>query len=206
MVLPFFQAGYVYTLPESPRWLLLQAHKDGNSKKHQYYEEAFLSFRKLRHSNIQAARDIFLIHHQLLIEKKMWDKQDEKGRKRGIAKWFRRLKELFSRRRNARAVFASLIVMLFQQFCGVNIVVYYSATIFQKAAFSTQKSLLVRIYQFTFTMHGWGTHAKRSSSCPLVLGSSTSSLQSRLYIGSTKLVDGRYSFGRFHLWRCSIFF
>jgi len=43
MVLPLVVVAYVYTLPESPRWLLLKARKGNKAK----YEEAFLSLCKV---------------------------------------------------------------------------------------------------------------------------------------------------------------
>jgi hypothetical protein len=61
MILPLVVVAYVYTLPESPRWLLLKARKGNKAK----YEEAFLSLCKLRHTKLQAGRDLFLINHLL---------------------------------------------------------------------------------------------------------------------------------------------
>ena len=43
MILPLVVVAYVYTLPESPRWLLLKARKGNKAK----YEEAFLSLCKV---------------------------------------------------------------------------------------------------------------------------------------------------------------
>ena len=43
--------------------------------------------------------------------------------------------ELFSVGRNRRAVLASGIVMFMQQFCGINVIAYYSSTIFRQAGF-----------------------------------------------------------------------
>lgn len=60
-VLPLVAAAYVFTLPESPRWLLLKARQGKTS----YYNKEFQSLCSLRHSNLQAARDLFLIHHLL---------------------------------------------------------------------------------------------------------------------------------------------
>jgi hypothetical protein len=39
--------------------------------------------------------------------------------------------ELFTVPRNRRATLASWIVMFMQQFCGVNVIAYYSTTIFE---------------------------------------------------------------------------
>ncbi|KAJ8095231.1 hypothetical protein PM082_010453 [Marasmius tenuissimus] len=48
----------VYMCPESPRWLM----KKGR------YQEAFASFKRLRNSELQAARDMYYVHRQLLEE------------------------------------------------------------------------------------------------------------------------------------------
>ena len=135
MVLPVLLAIYIVTVPESARWLLRKAHitKDAKKKKY-YYMKAFLSLKALRHSSIQAGRDIFLIHHILKIEEDLWEKDGE-TRSRFV--------ELLTIRRNCRAFLASLITMIFQQFCGVNVIVYYSSLIFQEAQFDTQRSLIV---------------------------------------------------------------
>ena len=136
MVLPILLALYIVTVPESARWLLRKAHnaKDAKKKKY-YYMKAFLSLKALRHSSIQAGRDMFLIHHILKIEEDLWEK-NSKTRSRFV--------ELLTRPRNYRAFLASLITMIFQQFCGVNVIVYYSGLIFQNAKFDTKRSLMVR--------------------------------------------------------------
>src|SRR6186713_270139 len=112
MILPLFVVAYVYTLPESPRWLLLKARKGDKTK----YEEAFMSLCKLRHSKLQAGRDLFLIDHLLEGEQEIMEQQKP-------------FSELFTVGRNRRALVASVICMFLQQFCGVNVTAYYSSTI-----------------------------------------------------------------------------
>ncbi|KAF2492702.1 putative MFS myo-inositol transporter [Lophium mytilinum] len=127
MVLPLIVVAYVYCLPESPRWLLMRA-RQGNKAK---YEEAFLSLCKLRHTKLQAGRDLFLINHLL------------KGEE-DITKTNKPFTELFTLGRNRRALTASVIVMFLQQFCGVNVTAYYSSSILvQNAGFSNRNALLV---------------------------------------------------------------
>ncbi|KAF2634027.1 hypothetical protein P280DRAFT_554874 [Massarina eburnea CBS 473.64] len=127
MILPLVVVAYVYTLPESPRWLLMKARK-GNKKK---YEEAFLALCKLRYTKLQAGRDIFLIDHLL-------EGEDE------IMKQQRPFSELFTLGRNRRALIASVITMFLQQFCGVNVTAYYSSTILKDHAhYSDRSSLLI---------------------------------------------------------------
>ena len=104
MVLPLIAAAYVFTLPESPRWLLSKARQGKTS----YYTKAFNSLCRLRHSKLQAARDLFLIHHLL---------EGEEDIKEG----HHRFSELWIVGRNRRALVASLVVMFLQQICGVNV-------------------------------------------------------------------------------------
>ncbi|KAI6851528.1 MFS transporter [Hortaea werneckii] len=64
----------------------------------------------------------------------------------GLAKtdnFVNRCIELFTIPRVRRATQASGIVMIAQQMCGINIIAFYSATIFSAAGFSTRDSLLV---------------------------------------------------------------
>jgi len=60
-----------------------------------------------------------------------------------------RLLELFTVRRNRNAAIASEIVMFMQQFCGVNVIAYYSSEIFLDANFSNVAALAASL--------GWGT-------------------------------------------------
>jgi hypothetical protein len=53
----------------------------------------------------------------------------------------RRIKELFTIRRNRNAMVASEIVMFLQQFCGVNIIAYFSSAIFIEAGYSHVSAL-----------------------------------------------------------------
>lgn len=109
----------VYMLPESPRWLI----KKGR------YPDAFKSLCRVRNSELQAARDLYYIH-VLVVE------EEAVVRGRNLV-W-----ELFSVPRVRRATLASGIVMYMQQFCGVNVIAYYSSTIFVEGGFSTISALL----------------------------------------------------------------
>ena len=88
----------IYFCPESPRWYM----------KHNRYREAFKSFKRLRNTEIQAARDLYYVHRQLVEEFEVL-----KG-----SSYFKRLIELFTIPRVRRATLASGIVMLAQQVCG----------------------------------------------------------------------------------------
>jgi len=109
---------FVFNCPESPRWYM--------SKKK--YNKAYKAINRLRFRKVQAARDLFLMYKGLEAEETMT---------KGHAK----VLEIFTVPRNRRAMQASEIVMFMQQFCGVNVIVYYSSQIFVDSNFS-QKSAL----------------------------------------------------------------
>lgn len=139
----------IYFAPESPRWLI----KKGKHAK------AYRSLLRLRNSPLQAARDLYLIHAQLLAEKELIDAKGFVNEN-----MFTRFVELFTVPRNRRATQASGIVMIAQQMCGskysrttslsvskkltpnpraVNIMSFYSSTIFIQAGASQTVALLV---------------------------------------------------------------
>ena len=101
-LLPALVCAFIYTLPESPRWLIFQALR-GNQG---YYQKAFDALIRLRGRKILAVRDLFLIYHQVKAEEKV-------SRRRN------RFVELFSVPRNRRALAGSVLTMWLQQFCGV---------------------------------------------------------------------------------------
>ncbi|KAI9717943.1 MAG: hypothetical protein M1828_007035 [Chrysothrix sp. TS-e1954] len=160
-ILPLVVCAYVFTLPESPRWLLEKARR-GNVR---YYDKAFASLRRLRRTPLQAARDLFLIYHMLEEEEKIRQQRN-------------RFVELFSVPRNRRALRAGVIVMFFQQFCGVNVLAYYSSLIFQKAGYvrnrALQASMGFGIINFVFAIpaikliDGWGRRPLLIATFPLM--------------------------------------
>lgn len=98
--------------PESPRWYLT---KDRHA-------DAYKAICQLRLSKIQAARDLFYMDFGLQAEREAMSigKQN-------------RIKEFITIRRNRNAMIGSEIVMFMQQFCGVNVIAYYSSEIFLEA-------------------------------------------------------------------------
>ncbi|KAK3176159.1 hypothetical protein OEA41_007482 [Lepraria neglecta] len=119
VVLPLIVCCQVYLCPESPRWLI----------KKNRIPKAFEAFRRIRPSEIQAARDLYYCYVNVEIERKV-----SHGRN---MVW-----ELVTVNRNRRAAWASWIVMFGQQFCGVNVIAYYSTTIFTQSGYSESSALL----------------------------------------------------------------
>ncbi|PGH17598.1 hypothetical protein AJ80_04777 [Polytolypa hystricis UAMH7299] len=118
----------IYFCPESPRWLL----------KKKRYEKAYKSLLRLRNTPLQAARDLYYVHAQLVQEELLLEET-------GLAKtnnMFTRFIELFTIPRVRRATQASGIVMIAQQMCGINIIAFYSSTIFVNAGASNIAALL----------------------------------------------------------------
>ncbi|KAG4426463.1 hypothetical protein IFR04_000345 [Cadophora malorum] len=110
---------FVFMCPESPRWYMSKSR----------HAKAYKSMCKLRYNKVQAARDIFYMHTLLEVEKE--------SMKLGQSK----VKEMFTVPRNRRAMQASEIVMFMQQFCGVNVIAYYSSQIFLDADLSEMSAL-----------------------------------------------------------------
>ena len=105
-------------------------------KKSEYYKRTFHDLTKLRNSELLAARDMILMHYRL---RKETQRRQESG-----TVWYQRgVYELFAIQRNWRALRASLIVMFFQQFCGINVLIYYSSSVLQTAGYSADEVLLV---------------------------------------------------------------
>ena len=77
------------------------------------YPQAWKSLCRLRHNEIQAARDMYYVHVQLELERHVV-KADS---------YWRRFGELFKVPRVKRATLAASTVMLAQQMCGINIIV-----------------------------------------------------------------------------------
>jgi MFS family permease len=111
----------VYFCPESPRWYI----------KKRRMVNAYNSLCRLRNHEIQAARDLYYIYAQVKIEEEAIGKTN----------YLTRLYQLFVIPRVRRATLASFTVMIAQQMCGINIVAFYSSTIFTKAGASVNGAL-----------------------------------------------------------------
>ncbi len=111
----------IYFCPESPRWLI----KKGR------YGAAYKSMLRLRNTPLQAARDLYYVHAQLIEESAII----------GRSNYFTRFFELFTIPRVRRATLASWTVMIAQQMCGINIIAFYSSTVFLQAGGSETSAL-----------------------------------------------------------------
>lgn len=117
----------IYFCPESPRWLM----------KRDRYVQAYKSLAVLRHHPLQAARDLYYIHCQLEIEASIVGKSN----------YLSRFTQLFTIPRVRRATLASFTVMIAQQMCGINIIAFYSSTVFV-AAGANETSALIASFGF----------------------------------------------------------
>ncbi|KAL7776058.1 hypothetical protein CFE70_006471 [Pyrenophora teres f. teres 0-1] len=123
----------VWFVPESPRWLM----------KKRNYAKAYRSFLRLRNTPLQAARDLYYTHCLL-------EQEEVLIREAGInpkSNFFTRFIELFTIPRVRRATQASGIVMIGQQMCGINIIAFYSSTIFKEGG-ATNKEALIASFGF----------------------------------------------------------
>jgi sugar porter (SP) family MFS transporter len=111
----------IFFCPESPRWCM----------KKNIYPQAYRSLIKLRSNPLQAARDLYYIHSQLEIEKEIL----------GDSNYATRFIQLFTIPRVRRATLASFTVMIAQQMCGINIIAFYSSTIFVNSGFTDFQAL-----------------------------------------------------------------
>lgn len=94
----------IFFCPESPRWLMTKKN----------HAKAYRSLLRLRNTPLQAARDLYYIHTQLVQEEVLIEEA-------GLLKTdsvFVRFFELFTIPRIRRATQASGIVMIAQQMCG----------------------------------------------------------------------------------------
>ncbi|KAF4505915.1 hypothetical protein G6O67_007815 [Ophiocordyceps sinensis] len=113
--------------PESPRWCL----------KKKKYTKAWASLLRLRNTPLQAARDLYYINC-LLEQEHLLVRETGVGTKSNM---FTRFVELFTIPRIRRATWASGIVMISQQLCGINIISFYSSTIFVQSGISPYTAL-----------------------------------------------------------------
>ncbi|KAG9517167.1 MFS transporter, partial [Aureobasidium melanogenum] len=111
----------IFFCPESPRWLM----------KHGKIAKGFQSMSKLRAHPIIGARDYY--YSYVIYQEEM---QVASG-----STYFTRLRDCFTVPRIRRANYGASTVMLAQQMCGINIISFYSSSIFTKAGYSNSQAL-----------------------------------------------------------------
>ncbi|GME73751.1 unnamed protein product [Ambrosiozyma monospora] len=104
------------------------------------HEDAFKSLLDLRNTPLQAARDCFYMH-VLLMEEQTTQ-----------ISFIRKIVEMFTVRRNRNGALGAWVCMFMQQFCGINVIAYYSSTIFKESGFSVRDSLIA---SWGFGMLNW---------------------------------------------------
>ncbi|KAH7346063.1 hypothetical protein BKA66DRAFT_543120 [Pyrenochaeta sp. MPI-SDFR-AT-0127] len=154
----------IYFAPESPRWLI----KKGR------YQQAYRSLLRLRNTPLHAARDLYYIHAQIEAEDAMIEAQEVAKTNNMVTRFI----ELFTIPRIRRATQASGIIMTAQQMCGINIIAFYSSTIFREAGATNIVALLVSwgfgltmfIFAFPalYTIDTWGRRTLLISTFPFM--------------------------------------
>ena len=125
----------VYFCPESPRWYI----KVGR------FNRAFKSLCRLRNTNLQAARDLYYMHAQIL--------EEEVYVNRGCCSHIAELSTISHVR---RAAVAAWTVMAAQQISGLGVLTLYSTTIFTSAGADSKEALLLSLgFALVFFFFSW---------------------------------------------------
>ncbi|KAM0242137.1 hypothetical protein ACHAP5_007374 [Fusarium lateritium] len=120
--IPSFILGLgIFFCPESPRWLM----------KHGKHAKGFRSMQRLRAHDIIAARDFYY----------SWIIYEEELAVASGSGYFQRLWDCFAVPRIRRANYGASTVMIAQQMCGINIISFYSSSIFVRAGYTDVEAL-----------------------------------------------------------------
>lgn len=137
--------GQIYAAPESPRFLMKQGmrarEKEDTKERDRKFRAAYDIFLALRGEPILAAKELLYAHEQMLKERKLLtltpscrDLEHQQGQKPDKfskrASFFHKLRIVFAKKRTRRALFAAMVVMLAQQLCGINVLMFYSSTVY----------------------------------------------------------------------------
>ncbi|KAK4957158.1 hypothetical protein LTR10_005116 [Elasticomyces elasticus] len=123
----------IYVCPESPRFLMRRG----------YYKNAYQNLVLLRYHPILAAKELLYVHCQAKVESRFLGEgrkstqvhdgtesppDKPKPTTARPANYWRKLYQLFSIKRNQRAIIAAVVFS--QQLCGVNALQFFSSTLF----------------------------------------------------------------------------
>ena len=121
----------MFFLPESPRYLVMDGKID----------EAIYQLSRMRGSTEIAEKEVEIIRENC--EQNMHITTP--------------LKEIFTNRVHARALLIGMCLQMFQQFCAINTVMYYSPSILQKAGFDKDADVVyLRFFFFKIQIFYFG--------------------------------------------------
>ncbi|KAI9753809.1 MAG: ATP synthase F0 subcomplex subunit OSCP atp5 [Chaenotheca gracillima] len=120
-VAPVLVLFLVYFGPESPRWYIIKNR----------HAKAWSSMKRLRFSELQAARDLFYISEAFQAEQEM---------RTGRSIWSD-IRDMFCVPRVRYGALSAWIIMFMQNFCGINAITYYTGQIFVDTGVSAQTAV-----------------------------------------------------------------
>ncbi|WYZ34106.1 hypothetical protein EsH8_I_000382 [Colletotrichum jinshuiense] len=129
----------VWFCDESPRYLMRVSSPSYNPQR------AYEILKKLRNTELQALRDIYLVHKSIEQEElpsSDANPQPVPGFLSTLAGFLRQWKQLFLERRLRNALISSSTVALAQQLCGINVLAFYSGTLFNRAGVEKRTSMV----------------------------------------------------------------
>ncbi|KAI0173450.1 hypothetical protein GGR52DRAFT_571961 [Hypoxylon sp. FL1284] len=126
----FLMVG-LWFCPESPRYYMRKSARYNPQK-------AYDILRRLRKTELQALRDVYLVYKSVQLEEypaELGLEPDNlpQGFVAHVKGYAVQYKQLFTRRRLRNALISSSIVSLAQQLCGINVFAFYSGTLFSGA-------------------------------------------------------------------------
>lgn len=125
--------GQIYSSPESPRFLM----------KRDKYQDAYKALLQLRGEPILTAKEILYTHVQMEAEEELLHLAPKDVESQRSWAWIapahwsmyaRKLRLIFTTRRTRRAAVASVVCMIGQQLCGVNVLEFFSSTLYGDAS------------------------------------------------------------------------
>ncbi|PHH59365.1 hypothetical protein CDD81_3346 [Ophiocordyceps australis] len=136
----------IWLCPESPRYHLLKGPNYSVQK-------AYKALQQVRNTELQALRDLYLVHKALEQESVgVGDLDAHANLSPGVCWVFRdffmQFKQLFQQQRLYNAVLSTSTVNLAQQLCGVNVCAFYSGTLFSHVG--AQSTVIAMAYSLGF--------------------------------------------------------